>query len=122
MSAHLHLAPNPGTAGAVDRARIRVVLADDHALVRRSLRLLLDGEQDVDVIGEAGDLKGVARHVYGYSPQVFVLDLQMPGGSSMRRSGRSASAYPRPRSWCSPWSAVRPSRSAQSTPAQWGSC
>jgi two-component system, NarL family, response regulator NreC len=83
MSAHLHLAPAPGGAEAPDNAQIRVVLADDHALVRRSLRLLLDCERDVDVVGEAGDLKGVARNVYGYAPHVLVLDLEMPGGSSI---------------------------------------
>jgi two-component system response regulator NreC len=62
---------------------IRVVLADDHYLVRRSLRLLLDGEQDFDVIGEAGDLKGATHHVFGNAPHVLVLDLEMPGGSSI---------------------------------------
>jgi two-component system response regulator NreC len=59
------------------------VLADDHAAVRRSLRLLLDGEDGVDVVGEAGDLRTAARHVHGHAPHVLVLDLQMPGGSSI---------------------------------------
>jgi two-component system, NarL family, response regulator NreC len=81
MSAHLHLAPSPGSS--VDTARIRVVLADDHALVRRSLRLLLDCEQDVQVVAEAGDLRGASQHVYGSMPHVLVLDLEMPGGSSI---------------------------------------
>ena len=84
MSAHLHLAPRVGAASTeTDLAMIRVVLADDHYLVRRSLRLLLDGEQDFDVIGEAGDLKGATHHVFGNAPHVLVLDLEMPGGSSI---------------------------------------
>jgi two-component system, NarL family, response regulator NreC len=83
MSAHLHLASSAATAEAFDPARIRVVLADDHALVRRSLRLLLDCEKDVHVVGEAGDLKGASQHVYGSTPHVLVLDLEMPGGSSI---------------------------------------
>ncbi|HUA48726.1 MAG TPA: response regulator transcription factor [Solirubrobacteraceae bacterium] len=62
---------------------IRVVLADDHALVRRSLRLLLDCEEDVDVVAEAENVGSVVRHVHGHSPHVLVLDLQMPGGSSI---------------------------------------
>jgi two-component system response regulator NreC len=84
MSAHLHLARSPG-AESTERglATIRVVLADDHYLVRRSLRLLLDCENDFDVIGEAGDLKGAAQHVFGNAPNVLVLDLEMPGGSSV---------------------------------------
>lgn len=60
-----------------------VVLADDHALVRRSLRLLLDGEEDLDVLGEAENLTSAVRHVHGHGPDVLVLDLQMPGGSSI---------------------------------------
>ena len=67
MSSHLHLAPSPAEAGSPARAAspIRVVLADDHALMRRSLRLLLDGEDGVEVIAEADDLASVMRHVHG---------------------------------------------------------
>lgn len=62
---------------------IRVVLADDHAAVRRNLRLLLDAEEDVEVIAEATDLSMVARHVHGHRPHVLVLDLGLPNGSSI---------------------------------------
>jgi two-component system response regulator NreC len=62
---------------------IRVVLADDHALLRRSLRLLLGHERDVEVVAEAGDLATAARHVERLRPAVLVLDLRMPGGSSI---------------------------------------
>jgi len=85
MSSYLRLAST--RSGVVSPGRlataIRVVLADDHALVRRSLRLLLDGEDGVEVIAEAADLQTVARHVHGHAPRVLVLDLQMPGGSSI---------------------------------------
>ena len=47
--------------GALDAVADPVVLADDHALMRRSLRLLLEGEEDVEVIAEAGDLATVVR-------------------------------------------------------------
>jgi two-component system, NarL family, response regulator NreC len=60
------------------------VLAEDHARVRRSLRQLLDGDAGVDVVAEAADLSTVARHVHGHSPHVLVLDLRMPGGSSIQ--------------------------------------
>ena len=62
---------------------ITVVLADDHELVRRNLRLVLGREEDVEVIAEAGDLFTVMRHVNGRLPHVLVLDLQMPDGSSI---------------------------------------
>jgi two-component system response regulator NreC len=59
------------------------LLADDHVSMRRSLRLLLDGEAGIDVVAEAGDLSTVVRHVHGHTPHVLVLDLRMPGGSSI---------------------------------------
>jgi two-component system, NarL family, response regulator NreC len=61
---------------------IRVVLADDHETTRRNLRLLLDGETDLDVVAEAGDVFTATREVFGHSPDVLLLDLRMPGGST----------------------------------------
>jgi two-component system response regulator NreC len=62
---------------------IRIVLADDHAVVRSGLRLLLDSEPDFEVVAEAGDLEAAQRYVRGHHPDVLVLDLNMPGGSSL---------------------------------------
>jgi two-component system, NarL family, response regulator NreC len=62
---------------------IQIVLADDHAVVRSGLRLLLDGESDFEVVAEAGDVEGAAHYVRGHHPAVLVLDLNMPGGSSL---------------------------------------
>jgi two-component system response regulator NreC len=62
---------------------ISVVLADDHPLMRRSLRLLLDNEDGVDVVAEADDLTTVLRHVSKHSPHVLVLDLGMQNGTSI---------------------------------------
>ena len=73
---------------------IRVVLADSHALMRRSLRLLLDGEEGVEVVAEADDLASVVRHVEGDRPQVLLLDLSMPGGSSVEAIGRLRERVP----------------------------
>jgi two-component system response regulator NreC len=73
---------------------IRVVLADDHALMRRSLRLLLDNEQDLEVIAEAGDLETVTRHVREHRPHVLVLDLGLPNGSSVQTIGRLRTEMP----------------------------
>ena len=64
-------------------APIRIVLADDHAVVRSGLRLLLDAEKDFEVVAEAGDVESAARYVRGHRPAVLVLDLNMPGGSSL---------------------------------------
>jgi two-component system response regulator NreC len=59
------------------------VLADDHAVVRAGLRLLLDAESDFEVVAEAGDVDAARRYVRGHHPDVLVLDLNMPGGSSL---------------------------------------
>jgi two-component system, NarL family, response regulator NreC len=61
---------------------IRVVLADDHLMMRRSLRKLLEGERDVEVVAEADDHTSVARQVEEHRPHVLVLDLRMDGASS----------------------------------------
>jgi two-component system, NarL family, response regulator NreC len=62
--------------------------------MRRSLRVLLDGEAGIDVVAEAGDLSTVVRHVHGHSPHVLVLDLRMPGGSSIEMIRRLREQVP----------------------------
>jgi two-component system response regulator NreC len=62
---------------------IQIVLADDHRVVRSGLRLLLQAEEDMRVIGEAGDVPGAQRLVEARRPDVLVLDLNMPGPSSL---------------------------------------
>lgn len=61
---------------------ITLVLADDHAVVRSGLKLLLDAEPDMTVLSEAGDVDAAVRAVLGHKPDVLVLDLNMPGSSS----------------------------------------
>ena len=68
----------------VDAARaITIVLADDHQVVRAGLRLLLQGEEGMHVVGEAGDVPGALRLVETRRPDVLVLDLNMPGPPSL---------------------------------------
>ncbi len=64
-------------------ATIRIVLADDHLVVRSGLRLLLEAEPGFEVAAEAGDVEAARRYVHGHHPDVLVLDLNMPGGSSL---------------------------------------
>jgi two-component system, NarL family, response regulator NreC len=70
-----------GDAGAP--ATIQIVLADDHEVVRIGLRLLLEAEPDLEVVAEASDIDSARRYVRGHHPAVLVLDLNMPGGSSL---------------------------------------
>ena len=62
---------------------ITIVLADDHSVVRSGLRMLLEAEPDIEVLAEAGDVDAARRYTLGHKPTVLVLDLNMPGGSSL---------------------------------------
>jgi len=82
MAARLHLAPDPD-GHPRSLAPIKIILADDHATVRRNLRLLLDREEGIEVIAEATDMSTVLRHVPAHLPHVLILDLRLPNGSSI---------------------------------------
>jgi two-component system, NarL family, response regulator NreC len=58
---------------------ITIVLADDHAVVRSGLRMVLDREEDFEVVSEAADADSALRTVLGHKPTILVLDLNMPG-------------------------------------------
>ena len=81
--------------GMPQTATITLVLADDHAMVRSGLRLLLEAEDGMRVLAEAGDVDGAIRTVLGHKPDVLVLDLNMPGGkTSLEAMPRLAEASP----------------------------
>ncbi|HYZ97286.1 MAG TPA: response regulator transcription factor [Acidimicrobiales bacterium] len=58
---------------------IRVVLADDQALVRAGFRALLDAQDDVEVVGEAADGEEAVRRARRLTPDVILMDIRMPG-------------------------------------------
>jgi len=66
----------------VDSA-IRILLADDHKVLRDGLRVLLDDEEDMEVVGEASTGEEAIRLSIELSPDVVVMDLGMPGGSGL---------------------------------------
>ncbi|HEX2411256.1 MAG TPA: response regulator transcription factor [Solirubrobacteraceae bacterium] len=63
---------------------VTVVIADDHAVVRKGLRMLVDSEPDLRVVAEAGTVPDALRMARAHRPAVLVLDLNMPGGSSLQ--------------------------------------
>jgi two-component system response regulator NreC len=83
MEQRAHLVSVPTGEPIIREATITVVVADDHALMRRNLRMLLEAEQDIHVTAEADHLALVEQHVRGHRPDVLVLDLTMPSGSSL---------------------------------------
>jgi two-component system, NarL family, response regulator NreC len=64
-------------------AQLRILLADDHAVVRLGLRALVEGQTDMRVVGEAVDAAEVVAHVLRDPPDVVLLDLSMPGGGGL---------------------------------------
>lgn len=82
MLPFFRLASVPNSNPSAETGPIRIVLADDHAAMRQSLRLLLDGEADIDVIAETDSLQAVIDHVRACQPDVLVLDVGMPNRGS----------------------------------------
>src|SRR4051795_12632464 len=70
-------------AGRADRDQTTVIIADDHTVVRQGLRMLIDNEDGLQVIAEAGTVPDAERLTRAHRPAVLVLDLNMPGGSSL---------------------------------------
>ncbi len=62
---------------------IRIVLVDDHAILRQGLRMLIDAESDMSVIGEAGDGTTAIDVATELQPDIVILDLSMPGKSGL---------------------------------------
>jgi two-component system response regulator NreC len=71
------------SAVRADRSKTTVVIADDHTVVRQGLRLLIDNEAGLQVVAEAGTVPDTERLARAHRPTVLVLDLNMPGGSSL---------------------------------------
>ncbi|WP_432174348.1 response regulator [Streptomyces sp. Tue6028] len=57
---------------------VRILLADDHALVRRGVRLILDGEPDLTVVAEAEDGAEAVAQAHAHHPDLAILDISMP--------------------------------------------
>jgi two-component system response regulator NreC len=66
-----------------DGERTTIVLADDHVVVRRGLRLVLEAQGDLEVVAEAGDVADAMHKVRAHRPRILVLDLNMPGEPSL---------------------------------------
>jgi two-component system NarL family response regulator len=70
--------PDP-SASASDREKIRVLIVDDHPLLRLGLRNLIEGQADMEVVGEAGDGQEAVTAFIAHLPDVVLMDLRMPG-------------------------------------------
>jgi len=74
--------------------RLRILLVDDHATVRHALKLLLEREPDLEVVGEAGDGDEVLERVREVTADVIVMDLSMPRSSGLVATLRLKASRP----------------------------
>ena len=71
---------------------VRVVVADDHPVVREGLRAMQDAEPDLHVVGEAASGEDAVRLAAEHRPDVVLMDLRMPGGDGVTATGRITAA------------------------------
>jgi DNA-binding NarL/FixJ family response regulator len=75
-------------------AAVRVLLVDDHAVVREGLRAFLQLQEDIDVVGEAGDGEAAVGLARDLRPDVVLMDLVMPGGGGIAAISALRDAVP----------------------------
>jgi DNA-binding NarL/FixJ family response regulator len=75
-------------------SKIRVLLADDHAVLRAGLRLLVNDQPDMEVVAEAGTFGEAIRFASVAKPDVVTLDLTMPDGNGVEKIEQVCRAYP----------------------------
>jgi len=73
---------------------VRVLLADDQALLRMGFRMVLEAEDDLDVVGEAADGESAVQMSAALSPDVVLMDVRMPGTNGLEATERIVSAQP----------------------------
>jgi len=72
----------------------KIVLADNHQVVRQGLGQLLAGEPDIRVVGEAEDYASTIKLIQEFSPQVVIMDISMPDLNGVEATRRILSQYP----------------------------
>jgi two-component system, NarL family, response regulator DevR len=73
---------------------LRVLLVDDHEVVRAGLRALLDAQDGIDVVGEVGSAADAVRHVGFDAPDVVVMDVRLPDGSGVEATRKIRDRWP----------------------------
>lgn len=73
---------------------MKIVLVDDHEVVRQGLKVLIDGQDDLEVVGEAGDVENAVRQVGYHSPDVVVMDVRLPDGTGVEACREIRSRWP----------------------------
>ena len=80
-----------------DRPPIRLLLVDDHAIVRRGLRALIESVSRIEVVGEAGSVESAIEEAARLSPDVVLMDVRLPDGTGIDACREIRSARPQAR-------------------------
>ena len=83
MTAEMSDTGQPGRGGTAPEGKIGVFLLDDHEIVRRGVRELLESEPDITVVGEAGTAASALARIPALRPDVAVLDVRLPDGDGV---------------------------------------
>src|SRR6266699_436944 len=73
---------------------IRIILADDHAVIRRGIRLVLEEQENFQVIGEAGDGREAVKLAESLQPDLAVLDITMPNLNGIEAARQISARQP----------------------------
>lgn len=79
----------------MSKKRIRILITDDHTLFREGIHHMLDAEQDIEVVGEAADAREALKKVRELTPDIVLMDISMPGLSSIEAARQIKKNYPR---------------------------
>ena len=74
--------------------KLRLLLVDDHQIVRAGLRMLFQAEPDMEIVGEAGGGAEAIEAVRTLQPDVVIMDVAMPGMSGIEATRRIKEAWP----------------------------
>ena len=74
--------------------KIKILIVDDHVMVREGFRLLLDSQEDIAVVGEAGDGEAAVQVTHDLQPDVVLMDITMPGLSGLEATRRIKADQP----------------------------
>ncbi len=86
--------PAPIIHHVEDAERVRVVLVDDHDLLRRGMRTMLEADGAIEVVGEAGDGEKVMQLVEETSPDVVLIDVVMPNKDGIETTAELKATFP----------------------------
>ena len=81
-------------AMAVDQEPLRILLVDDHRVVRAGLRMVLESEAGLEVVDEAGDVRDAVFKTRRHTPDLIVLDVMLPDGDGVEAIGKLQAEAP----------------------------